>query len=119
MGEVRDDEEDRGGDVEEPEGDAAETEERSVEAARTPVLEPSALVDVLEYLARHLVEFPDGVKVSLEENDRAVSLKLKVDQRDMGKVIGRGGRTARALRSVMRAAGSRAGVTALVEIVEE
>ena len=80
---------------------------------------PAPLTEVLEYLARHLVEFPDAVQVSEEERDGAVALRLKVDQRDMGKVIGRGGRTARALRSVMRAAGTRAGVLALVEIVEE
>jgi predicted RNA-binding protein YlqC (UPF0109 family) len=80
---------------------------------------PAPLTEVLEFLARHLVEFPDAVKVSEEERDGAVALRLKVDQRDMGKVIGRGGRTARALRSVMRAAATRAGVVALVEIVEE
>ena len=82
-------------------------------------IEPSAVGEVLEYLARALVEHPDAVRVTAEERDGALRLKLKVDQSDMGKVIGKGGRVARSLRNVVRAAGTRAGVTALVEIVEE
>jgi len=52
------------------------------------------------------------------EDERGPVLRLKVDQEDMGRVIGRAGRTARALRIVVRAAGSRSGVAAHVEIVE-
>jgi len=52
------------------------------------------------------------------EDDRGPVLHLRVDPDDRGKVIGRGGRTARALRTIVRAAGTRSGVSAFVDIVE-
>jgi predicted RNA-binding protein YlqC (UPF0109 family) len=75
--------------------------------------------DVLEYVARAIVDDPDAVEVTEEEDDRGVILTLRVAPDDMGKVIGKRGRTVRAIRSVLRAAGSREGVTPLVEIVED
>ncbi|MGH2572590.1 MAG: KH domain-containing protein [Actinomycetota bacterium] len=74
--------------------------------------------EVLEYIARNLVDEPDAVEVTEEERDGAVVLKLSVATEDMGKIIGRGGRTARAIRDVVRAASTRSGVTTVVEIVE-
>jgi predicted RNA-binding protein YlqC (UPF0109 family) len=74
--------------------------------------------DVLEYVARALVEDPDAVEVTAVEGERALILQLRVAPDDMGKVIGKRGRIARAIRSVVRAAATRRGVTALVEIVE-
>jgi predicted RNA-binding protein YlqC (UPF0109 family) len=74
--------------------------------------------DVLEYIAREIVEHPDAVEVTAMERERSVQLQLRVDPEDMGKVIGKGGRTARALRTVMKAAGTRAGISTMVEIVE-
>jgi predicted RNA-binding protein YlqC (UPF0109 family) len=76
------------------------------------------LRDVLEYLARNLVEHPDAVEVTVGEDERGMVLHLRVDPDDMGKVIGRGGRTARALRTLVRAAGTRSGLSAFVDIVE-
>lgn len=73
--------------------------------------------EVLEYIARHLVDDPDAVSVTEERADEAVILKLSVAAEDMGKVIGRGGRTARAIRDIVRAAGTKAGVPTVVEIV--
>jgi len=73
--------------------------------------------EVLEYLARRLVDDPDAVSVTAVEGKRSVILQLQVAPEDMGKVIGRGGRIARALRSVVRAAGALDGVNAMVEIV--
>jgi len=52
------------------------------------------------------------------EDDRGMVLHLRVDPEDMGKVIGRGGRMARALRTLVRAAGARSGTSAFVDIVE-
>ena len=75
--------------------------------------------EVLEYVARHMADQPESVSIEedrLEEG--SVNLRLSVAQDDMGKVIGRGGRTARAIRTVVRAAGAKAGVHAHVEIVE-
>jgi hypothetical protein len=73
---------------------------------------------LLEYIARELVENPDAVEVTEIEDDRGLLLQLKVDPDDMGKVIGKGGRTARAIRTVVKAAAVRADVRAAVEIVE-
>jgi predicted RNA-binding protein YlqC (UPF0109 family) len=75
--------------------------------------------EVLEYLARALVDEPDAVEVTEVEGDRSVILQLRVAPDDMGKVIGKRGRTVKAIRSVVRAAGSRQGITTMVEIVEE
>jgi len=75
--------------------------------------------ELLEYLVRELVDEPDEVQVEEVENDRGVLLTLRVAKDDMGKVIGRGGRTARAIRVVMKAAAVREGIRhAHVEIVD-
>jgi hypothetical protein len=73
--------------------------------------------EVLEYVARNLVDDPDAVSVTETEGEGSVILRLSVAPDDVGKVIGRQGRTARAIRDVVRAAGTKAGVTAVVEIV--
>ena len=114
MGEVQDRDAGDGELVDEPVDAAA-----GDDAPRLPPLEPSALVGVLEFLARGLVESPDKVRVESVEREGGVTLRLFVDQPDMGKVIGRSGRTARALRTLMRAAGVRARVSTHVEIVEQ
>lgn len=76
--------------------------------------------EVLEYVARAIVDEPDAVQVTEEvEGERSVVLRLRVAPDDMGKVIGKRGRTVRAIRSLVRAAGSREGVNPLVEIVED
>ena len=75
--------------------------------------------DLLDYLVRELVDDPEAVRVEQVDDDRGVLLTLRVAQDDMGKVIGRGGRTARALRIVMKAAGMRSGIHHTgVEIVD-
>ena len=66
--------------------------------------------DLLEFIARELVDDPDAVRVEETEDTRGVVLTLRVAPDDMGKVIGRGGRTARAIRTVVKAGGLRAGV---------
>jgi predicted RNA-binding protein YlqC (UPF0109 family) len=73
--------------------------------------------EVLEYIARNLVDDPDVVSVTETTGEGSVVLRLSVAAEDMGKVIGRQGRTARAIRDVMRAAGTKAGVATVVEIV--
>jgi predicted RNA-binding protein YlqC (UPF0109 family) len=73
--------------------------------------------EILEYIAKNLVDEPDAVEIEVVENDGSVTLRLTVSADDMGKIIGRRGRTARAIRDVMRAAGTKAGVQATVEIV--
>ena len=80
--------------------------------------EAGLLSDVLAFLARSIVDEPDKVRVEAEPDDRGVILRLSVAPDDMGKVIGRGGRTARAIRTVVRVAGAREGLGTIVEIVE-
>jgi uncharacterized protein len=73
--------------------------------------------EVLEYVARALVDAPDAVTVTEVEGDAGLVLRLEVDPADVGKVIGRQGRTARAIRDVVRAAGAKTEMIAQVEIV--
>lgn len=74
--------------------------------------------DLVAYLARHLVDAPDAVRVERIERDDAVVIRLHVAKDDLGKVIGKHGRVARALRTVVRAGGTKRGERALLEIVE-
>ena len=75
--------------------------------------------ELLELMARALVDRPDDVAVSeLEEGDETV-LELHVDPDDVGKVIGKEGRTVRALRTVVDAAGEKLGRRYEVEVIEE
>lgn len=73
--------------------------------------------EVLEFVARALVDDPEAVTVTEVETDAGLVLRLEVDPADVGKVIGRQGRTARAIRDVVRAAGAKSGSLAQVEIV--
>ena len=74
--------------------------------------------ELLEFIARELVEDRDAVSVEETRDDRGVVLTLKVAPDDMGKVIGRGGRTARAIRSVVRAAAARQDLHVRVDIAD-
>ena len=76
------------------------------------------MAELLEWLARQLVDDPDAVRVETEEREDAVVFHLHVASDDVGKVIGRQGRIARALRSVVRAAGARADRRFLLEIAD-
>ena len=73
---------------------------------------------VLDYLARSLVEDPDAVYVDAEERGGRVLLRLNVAPSDMGRVIGRRGRLAQAIRTLVRAAGASERVDASVDIVD-
>jgi uncharacterized protein len=75
--------------------------------------------ELLVYLASSLVERPEEVRVEeLEEDDGTLVLELSVAEDDYGKVIGRGGRTAQALRTVVKAAAVKDNRRVLVDIVE-
>lgn len=73
---------------------------------------------VLEYLAKSIVEDPEAVVVEASEGRGSISLSLHVAPSDMGRVIGRRGRVAQAIRTVVRAAGAREGVETEVDIVD-
>ena len=76
------------------------------------------LEELLTWVARRLVDEPDAVRVEAVESEDATVLRLHVAPGDVGKVIGRQGRLARALRTLVRAAGGRAGRRMVLEIVE-
>ena len=74
--------------------------------------------DLVEYLAKALVENPDGVKVETEEDEKGTIVRLTVAPGDLGRVIGKQGRTARAIRTLLHAAAARTKQKAVLEIVE-
>ena len=75
--------------------------------------------ELLEYLARALVDDPDKVRIErFDEDDGSVVLELAVGENDYGKVIGRGGRTANALRTVLKAAAVKEQCRVFVDIVD-
>jgi uncharacterized protein len=76
------------------------------------------LAELLAYLAQRLVDNPDAVRVEEEERDDAVVLRLYVAKEDVGKVIGRQGRIARALRAIVRAGGARQRRRLILEIAD-
>ena len=73
--------------------------------------------DLLEYLAKSLVDKPDEVEVSQIEGERSVILELRVSPDDMGKVIGKQGRIAQALRTIVKAAAIKDGKRVMIEII--
>jgi hypothetical protein len=81
-------------------------------------LGPDTPEKVLAYVASQLVDEPQDVSIEADHTDGAVDLRLTVGKDDMGRVIGRRGRNAQAIRTVVRAAGARAGVEATVDIVD-
>jgi uncharacterized protein len=74
--------------------------------------------DVLEFIAKQLVDHPDDVRIEVDEDPRETVLELHVNQEDLGKVIGKRGRTAKALRTLVKAAGSLDDENVTVEIVD-
>ena len=75
--------------------------------------------EFIEYVARGLVDKPDAVWVEMDEDEDETVLTLGVDQEDMGRVIGRDGRIANALRDLLRAMETRAGRRVELEIVND
>jgi predicted RNA-binding protein YlqC (UPF0109 family) len=74
--------------------------------------------ELVEFLVRTLVENPDAVRVEEFEENGDIVLEVSVAEDDLGRVIGRGGRIANAIRTVAKAAATREGTRVLVEIVE-
>ena len=73
--------------------------------------------ELLEVIAKNLVEKPEEIRVTRTENERTVILELKVAPEDMGKVIGKQGRIAKAIRTVVKAASSHENKKIVVEII--
>jgi RNA-binding protein (KH domain) len=78
----------------------------------------SQLRDVVEMVTKSLVDNPNGVNVVEIEGEKTVVIELRVDKADVGKVIGRQGRIARALRTILSAMGRKTGKRVVLEILE-
>ncbi len=74
--------------------------------------------ELIEYIAKALVDNPDQVKVSEIEGEKTSVIELNVSKEDLGKVIGKQGRTARAMRTILSAASTKVKKRAVLEIIE-
>ncbi len=74
--------------------------------------------DFIEYIAKQLVDNPDDVSLIDEEKEGKVILKLKVGEADVGKIIGRKGRTAQAMRVLLSAVAAKNGKRAMLEVLD-
>jgi uncharacterized protein len=79
----------------------------------------SPAAELVEYLVRSIVESPDDVEIEEYEEEGELVLEIKVADDDLGRVIGRGGRVAKAIRTIARAAGAREDRRVSVDIVED
>ena len=75
--------------------------------------------ELVQYLARYLVNNPDAVEVKETQGDTASILELKVAREDLGRIIGKQGRTAKSIRTILNAAASRMNRKVVLEIVED
>jgi predicted RNA-binding protein YlqC (UPF0109 family) len=97
------------------EADESEGDEPDVDANTIP---GATARDVCEYLVKAVVEDPDGVEVDVRERGRGTTIEVRVTQGDMGRVIGKRGRIAQSIRTVVRAAAVRDGASVDVDFVE-
>jgi len=74
--------------------------------------------ELIEYIAKSLVDRPENVTVRETEGEKTTIIELRVAQEDLGKVIGKQGRTARAMRTILNAAGTKIGKRCVLEILE-
>ncbi|MDR1325377.1 MAG: KH domain-containing protein [Treponema sp.] len=74
--------------------------------------------DLVEYIVKSLVDDPASVELTVIEREKSTTLELKVAPNDIGKVIGRHGRIAKAIRTVLQAAGTRGGKRTVLEILD-
>ena len=91
-------------------GDGVEVDANTIPAATAR--------DVCEYLVKAVVEDPDGVEVDVKDRGRGTTIEVRVTPGDMGRVIGKRGRIAQSIRTVVRAAAVRDGVSVDVDFVE-
>jgi predicted RNA-binding protein YlqC (UPF0109 family) len=78
----------------------------------------AGMKDLLEYLAKALVDNPESVEVTSVEGEKSIILQLRVDPDDVGKVIGKKGRIAQAMRTLVKASATKEGRNAIVEIID-
>ena len=74
--------------------------------------------ELVEFVARALVDEPDGVEVTVVEGEKSTIVELKVADGDLGTVIGKQGRIAKAIRTILSAAGTKTGKRVVLEIID-
>jgi len=74
--------------------------------------------ELVEFVARALVDEPNGVEVTVVEGEKATIVELAVADGDLGKVIGKQGRIAKAIRTILSAAGTKSGKRVVLEIID-
>ena len=74
--------------------------------------------DLVEYIAKSLVDDPDGVEVNMIEGEKSTIIELRVAQDDIGKVIGKHGRIAKAVRTILSASSTKTGKRVVLEILD-
>jgi len=75
--------------------------------------------DLIEYIVKAIVDFPENVNVTQIDGESTIVFELRVRQEDVGKVIGKKGRTINAIRTLLNATAAKANLRAMLEIVEE
>lgn len=76
------------------------------------------LVTLIEYVVKALVDMPEGVRVSAVKGEQTTVIELHVAKEDLGKVIGKQGRTAQSLRTILNAASTKMKIRSVLEIIE-
>lgn len=76
------------------------------------------MVELVEYIAKYLVDNPDSVQVTSKQGEEGLNILLSVDEKDMGKVIGKQGRIAKAIRSILKATSLKENMKVNLEIEE-
>lgn len=79
---------------------------------------PDHILELVEYMAQNLVKYPDDVKVEIVDGERRPIIELRVNDEDLGQVIGRNGRTSKAMRLLVNAAATKASVRVDLDIVD-
>ena len=80
--------------------------------------ETNELRDLIEYIAKALVDIPEDVSVQQLEGEQTTVIELKVNKEDLGKVIGKQGRTARSIRTILNGASTKLNKRTVLEIIE-
>ncbi|CAN5516581.1 KH domain-containing protein [soil metagenome] len=80
--------------------------------------DPSNLRDLIEFMSKALVDFPDDVDVKEIVHEQTTKFELRVNKQDLGKVIGKQGRTARSLRTILMAASTKLDRRSVLDIIE-
>jgi predicted RNA-binding protein YlqC (UPF0109 family) len=81
-------------------------------------MEVAPMKELIEFIAKSLVDKPESVSVKETEGEKTTIIELRVAQDDLGKVIGKQGRTARSMRTILNAAGTKLGKRCVLEILE-